>query len=138
MRVVRVIAICLALQIGAAIAAAPADPWFNPPGGTWVPTAVAVATMKADLDAAIAPMLAAKVSASAPPARYWFQYQGQGSGAKRTVYIHGAPFPVPSSARKDIHMVYLPESCVIIAVYVPSERRFDQIGVGGLGCPPRI
>src|SRR5882762_1051633 len=138
MRGALLIASLAAFQVGTPLAAAPKEPWFNPPGGTWVPDSAVVSAMKADFDAAVAPLLAAKVPASALPTRYWFQYQGQGFGAKRTIYLHGAPFPVPSLARQDIHMAFIPESCVIIAVYAPVERKFDRIDVGGLGCPPRI
>ncbi len=84
---------------GATFATVPKEPWFNPPGGTWVPNSALVSAMKADFDEAIGPMLAAKVPASAPPVQYGFQYQGAGSGSSRTILLYGHPFPVPSRAQ---------------------------------------
>jgi hypothetical protein len=128
----------LALQGGATAHAASEEPWFNPPGGTWIPNSAVVSAMKADFDAAIPPKLAAKVPATAPPTQYWFQYQGAGSGSSRTILLIGRPFPVPSRARQDLLSVFIPESCVIFAIYIPSERTYSRLEVGGLSCPPRI
>jgi hypothetical protein len=94
--------------------------------------------MKADFDAAIPPKLALKLSPSAAPTQYWFQYQGAGSGSSRTIVLYGHPFPVPARAQEDLLNVFIPESCVIFAIYNPFERRFDRLEVGGLSCPPRI
>jgi|SRR5882762_8624608 len=127
-----------ALLAGATFAAVPKEPWFNPPGGTWVPNSAVVSAMKADFDEAIGPKLAAKFPASAPPVQYWFQYQGAGSGSSRTILLYGHPFPVPSRAQQVLFNVFIPEDCVIFAIYAPPERKFDRLEVGGLSCPPRI
>jgi len=94
--------------------------------------------MKGDLNTAVAPMLTRKTTPSAQPVHYWFQYQGKGSGSDRTILLIGHPFPVSAGAEHTLYDVFIPESCVIFAIYVPLERRFKQLEVGGLSCPPRI
>jgi hypothetical protein len=137
MRDVNLIAWLVALACSAALHAAE-EPWLNPPGGTWTPDRAVVYMMKVDFDAAIPAKLGPKVTASAAPTQYWFQYQGAGSESSRTILLYGFPGPVPPRAGQDLFNVFIPEACTIFAIYVPSERRFDRLEVGGLGCPPRI
>ena len=128
----------LAALLGGTALGAPEEPWFNPPGGTWTPNPAVVSMMKVDFDAAIPAKLAPKVTPSAPPTQYWFQYQGVGSESSPTILLYGHPFPVSPRAGQDLLNLFIPEVCVIFATYIPSERRFDRLEVGGLGCPPRI
>ena len=116
---------------------APDEPWFNPPGGTWVPDSADVSNMKDALDADLRPVLAAKAGETGPATRYWFQYLGQGSGASRTIEIWGRPFPVPSGVDTNFSGPIIPEDCHVFGSYVPSERKI-RVNVAGFNCPPRI
>ena len=137
MRGFGVIALLMLLQPEVILAAAPDEPWFNPPGGTWAPGTKVIAAMKSDFDSAIKPLLATEPSLSARPTRYWFQYQGQGPSSRRIVELIGYPFPVPEGARKAFLSVHIPEASSIYARYLPLERRFELLNVGP-DCPPRI
>jgi hypothetical protein len=114
------------------------DPWFNPPGGTWVPDAGVVSDMKAALDDSLRPVLANRDDATMPPMRYWFQYLGNGSGVDKTIGIIGYPFPVPPGADASYLGAIIPEQCHVFGIYLPKERRFKELSVGGFHCPPRI
>jgi hypothetical protein len=114
------------------------DPWFNPPGGTWVPDARVVARMKVALDDDLRPAFEGSVNSGVPPARYWFQYVGTGSGADQAIGIVGYPFPVPLAAKDTFLGAIVPEACHVFATYLPKQRRIKDSGVGGFYCPPRI
>jgi len=136
MRGWHLIALPILLQSGAGFPAAPDEPWFNPPGGTWAPSARVVARMKSDLNGALDPLLAKEPAASAPPARYWFQYRGQGSGAHRAIELVGHVFPVPARARQEFFNAFIAEGCYVYARYLPAKRKFDPLGLGR-NCPRR-
>ena len=114
------------------------EPWFNPPGGTWIPNPAVVSDMKVALDAALRPILAERGEPTQPQVRYWFQYIGQGSGAKRTIGFLGHPVPVPQGAGTTFYGAYIPEACHVQARYVPSQRRIEDLVVGGFHCPRRM
>jgi hypothetical protein len=114
------------------------DPWFNPPGGTWVPDAQVVSEMKAAVDERLAPVLAGKGDSSLAPVKYWFQYIGNGSGVDKTIAIVGRPFPVSRGADAVYLGAVIPESCHVFGNYVPKERKLEAFSVGGFHCPPRI
>ena len=121
------------------------EPWFNPvgtgvfdPGNEWTPDQEVIADMKAALDEALQPVLAAHGDISRAPTSYWFQYKTQGSGDDRNIFIVGSPFPAPPAAPTTFSSVYIPEVCHLSAVYVPSNRQIVNLTVGGLRCPRRI
>jgi hypothetical protein len=114
------------------------DPWFNPPGGTWVPDTSVIARMKVALDDELHPLLERRVDTGMTPVRYWFQYSANGSGTDKLIGIVGYPFPVPSSAATTFFGAVIPERCHVFASYLPSERRIKEVAVGGFHCPPRI
>ena len=114
------------------------DPWFNPPGGTWVPDRGVVSQMKVALNDELRPILEKRADSGMPSKRYWFQYIGNGSGVDRTIGIVGRPFPVPSGAEAVFLGAVVPEQCHVFASYQPNERRFKEVAVGGFHCPPRI
>jgi hypothetical protein len=112
----------------------PDEPWFNPLGGTWTPDAAIVSEMKIALDSALRQFLSARGKATQPE-RYWFQYLGHGSGSARTIDIRGRPFPVlPRADTKAYFGPWFPEDCIVHARYVPSQRRIEDLIVGGF-CP---
>jgi hypothetical protein len=113
------------------------EPWFDPPGGTWVPDAATIFDMRRAFNSAVAPALAARSVAGQPPARYWFQYQGRGAGADKTIVIIGHPFPVSQGAEKRFFDVSIPENCVVYAEYAPKPKQVRALSVSGLSCPPR-
>jgi len=116
---------------------APDEPWFNPPGGTWIPDPAVVSDMKAALDGGLRPILTERGDQTRPPVRYWFQYVGQGSGANKTIGVLGRPFPVSPRATTTFLGAFIPEDCHVQARYIPLERRMDDLVVGGFGCPRR-
>jgi hypothetical protein len=103
-----------------------------------VPDAGVVAHMKVDLDDELRPILEKPADSGMPPARYWFQYVGSGSGVDKRIGIVGRPFPVPSGADAVFLGAVIPEQCHVFASYLPNERRFKDFSVGGFYCPPRI
>jgi hypothetical protein len=113
------------------------EPWFNPPGGTWVPDAAAVSDMRRTVDSVLTSSLAARSVAGDPPSRYWFQYQGRGSGADRIIVLIGHPFPISSSAETSFLDVSIPENCVVYAEYAPKAKQVRALNVSGLSCPRR-
>ena len=116
---------------------APDEPWFNPSGGTWTPDAVVISQMKVALDPAIRQVFSERGIATSP-VRYWFQFLGHGSGSDRTIDIRGRPFPVlPEAGTKAFFGPRIPEDCSVQARYVPSQRRIENLVVGGF-CPARI
>jgi len=124
------------------IAGAPADasfdePWFNPPGGDWVPDQGVVASIKAELDAN-SDALAKYVDPTRPPAKYWFQYQGKGSGPNRTVVLLGFLYPISTGADLTLFDVAIPEACVISATYLPDKGKLTDLMLNGIKCPARI
>ena len=115
----------------------PDEPWFNPPGGTWTPDPVIIAEMKVALDSALRQFLSDRGRAT-QPVRYWFQFLGHGSGSTRTIDIRGRPFPVlPQPDTKAYFGPWIPEDCIVHARYVPSQRRIEDLVLGGF-CPARI
>jgi hypothetical protein len=116
----------------------PDDPWFNPPGRTWIPDPVVVSDMKVALDEALRPILTKRGDLTRPPVRYWFQYVGQGSGVNKTIGVIGRPFPVLPRAAIEFLGAFIPEDCTVLARYVPSKRRIEDLAVGAFGCPRRI
>jgi hypothetical protein len=116
----------------------PDEPWFNPPGGTWIPDPAVVSDMKAAVDEALRPILAKRGDLTRPPVRYWFQYVGQGSGVNKTIGVIGRPFPVLQRAAIEFLGAFFPEDCHVLARYVPSKMRIEDLAVGGFGCPRRI
>jgi hypothetical protein len=126
------------LMVFKAPAAAPDDPWFHPPGGTWLPDSAIVSDMKVALDVVLPVALAAKTDVALRPMRYWFQYQGRGSGADKVIELIGHPFPVSADATRTYFDVGIPENCVVSAHYDPIIKQIRDLSVGGLVCPPRI
>jgi hypothetical protein len=115
----------------------PDEPWFNPLGGTWTPDAVIVSEMKIALDSALRQLLSERGRAT-QPVRYWFQFLGHGSGSARNIDIRGRPFPVlPQADTKAYFGPWIPEDCIVHARYVPSQRRIEDLVVGGF-CPARL
>ena len=115
----------------------PDEPWFSPSGGTWTPDAVIISEMKVALDGALRQVFAERGVATSP-VRYWFQFLGHGSGSDRTIDIRGRPFPVlPQAGTKAFFGPWIPEDCIVQARYVPSQRRIENLVVGGF-CPARI
>lgn len=121
------------------------EPWFNPIGtsifdqtNTWIPDPGVIAEMKAALDEALQPVLAAHGDSTRPPTSYWFQYMARGSGNDRNIFIVGSPFPAPQAAPTTFSSVYIPEVCHLSAVYVPGKKQIVNLMVGGLRCPRRI
>ena len=115
----------------------PDEPWFNPLGGTWTPDAVIVSEMKIALDSALRQLLSERGRAT-QPVRYWFQFLGHGSGSARNIDIRGRPFPVlPQADTKAYFGPWIPEDCIVHASYVPSQRRIEDLVVGGF-CPARL
>ena len=94
--------------------------------------------MKAVLDGALRPILERNVDRTRPRTHYWFQFRAYGSGRDRAIAIVGRPFPVPSHADVTFFGAFIPESCHVVARYVPDERRVEDLSVGGFDCPPRI
>ncbi len=117
--------------------ASPDEAWFNPPGGDWVPEQAVVAAMKADLDANIS-VLKKYVDLQKRPAKYWFQYQGKGLGPNRSIEFNGHLYPISPEAEKSFIDMWIPENCVISAIYLPKERKFTYLVLGGIKCPARI
>src|SRR5229473_5495262 len=120
MRITYLCALILALVGCSPPTSAYDDPWFSPPGGTWVPDAVVVARMKIALDDELRPILEKHADSVMPPARYWFQYIGSGSGVDKTIGIVGRPFPVPSGADAGFLGAVIPEQCHVFASYLPN------------------
>jgi hypothetical protein len=119
--------------------AAPDEPWFNSRGGSWTPEPLLVSDMKAALDAELRPFLLSRGRSTLPAVGYWFQYLGQGSGARKTIEIQGQPFPVPPRPETiAFFRPWIPEACIVHARYVPSEGRIEDLVVGGVTCPVRI
>jgi hypothetical protein len=115
----------------------PDEPWFNPLGGTWTPDAVIISEMKVALDSALRQYLSERGRAT-QPVRYWFQFLGHGSGSARKIDIRGRPFPVlPQADTKAYFGPWIPEDCIVHARYVPSQRRIEDLVVGGF-CPARF
>ena len=113
------------------------EPWFNPSGGTWTPDAVIISQMKVALDSALRQVFSERGIATSP-ARYWFQFLGHGFGSDRTIDIRGRPFPVlPQAETKEFFGPQIPEDCIVQARYVPSQRRIENLVVGGF-CPARL
>jgi hypothetical protein len=94
--------------------------------------------MKVALDDELRPILESRAASGMPAARYWFQYIGSGSGADNVIGIVGYPFPLRSGASDAFLGAVIPEQCHVFATYLPKERRFRELGVGGFYCPPRI
>jgi len=129
----------LALLLAARMSVAGTDDlWFNPPGGTWVPSAVVVSDMKAALDRVLPASLSAQLDIAQTPARYWFQFRGRGSGTEKEIEIIGHPFPVSERAARAYLDVSTPESCTVAARYSPTVKEIRGLQVSGLSCPPRI
>jgi hypothetical protein len=103
-----------------------------------VPDAVVATRMKVALDEGLRPILDRRADSALPPTRYWFQYIGSGSGEDKTIGIVGRPFPVPSGADARFLSAVFPEQCHVSAIYIPNERKFKYIALGGFRCPPRI
>jgi hypothetical protein len=113
------------------------EPWYNPSGGTWTPDTAIVSEMKIALDATLRQFYSER-GIVAQPVRYWFQYLGRGSGGSRTIDIRGRPFPVlPRADTQAYFGPWIPEDCIVHARYVPSQRRIENLSVGGF-CPGRI
>lgn len=113
------------------------EPWYNPSVGAWTPDAAIVSEMKIALDATLRQFFS-ESGRVAQPVRYWFQYLGHGSGGSRTIDIRGRPFPVlPQANSKAFFGPWIPEDCIVQARLVPSQRRIENLVVGGF-CPPRI
>jgi hypothetical protein len=139
MRTRHLVAPILLLMTYSLRSAAPDEPWFNPPGGTWTPDAVIISDMKIALDATLRPFLFARGRTTQPAVRYWFQYSGHGSGPSRTIDIRGRPFPVLPRADTTAYFgPWIPEDCIVHARYVPTEHRIEDLVVGGVSCPARI
>jgi hypothetical protein len=120
-------------------AAAPDEPWFNPPvGNTWRPDAAVISNMQLVLDRALRPRLEGMVNSTQPPVHYWFQYRAYDSGGKLFVAIIGRPFPVARHADMTFLGAFIPESCHVLATYVPDKDKIQDLAVGGFDCPPRI
>src|SRR5476649_2512539 len=117
--------------------ASPDEAWFNPPGGDWVPEQAVVAEMKADLDANN-DVLEKYADPHIRPAKYWFQYQGKGSGPNRTIDLYGHIYPISAEAQKAFFDLFIPENCIISATYLPKERKFTYFALSGIKCPARI
>jgi hypothetical protein len=119
--------------------AVPDEPWFNiQQGNTWTPDAAVISNMKENLDRSLRPILERKVDQTRPRSHYWFQFRAYGSGRDRAVAITGGPFPVPPHADVTFYGAFIPESCHVVARYLPEERRIEDLGVGGFDCPPRL
>ena len=115
----------------------PDEPWFNPLGGTWTPDAVIISEMKVALDSALRQFLSEHGRAT-QPVRSWFQFLGHGSGSARNIDIRGRPFPMlPQPDTKAYFGPRIPEDCIVHARYVPSQRRIEDLVVGGF-CPARL
>jgi hypothetical protein len=112
------------------------EPWFSPSGGTWTPDAAIVSEMKVTLDSVLRKLHSADGKAT-QPVRYWFQYLGHGSGSARTIDIRGRPFPLlPQADTKAYFGPWIPEDCIVHARYIPSQRRIENLVIGGF-CPAR-
>jgi hypothetical protein len=96
-----------------------------------VPDAGVVARMKLSLDSELRPILEKRADSSMPPARYWIQYIGSGSGIDKAIGIVGRPFPVPSGVDAVFLGAIIPEQCHVFASYLPNERRVKDVAVGG-------
>lgn len=129
------IALLLASKV---FAATLEEPWFDPPGGTWAPDATTISEMRRAIDSVLPSALARKGVAGQPPTRYWFQFQGRGASADKSIVIIGHPFPVSQGAEKAFVDVSIPENCVVYAEYFPRAKQIRGLNVGGLSCPPRI
>ena len=115
------------------------EPWFSSPGGSWTPDSLLASDMKAALDAKLRPFLLSRGRTTLPAVRYWFQYLGQGSGARKTIEIQGRPFPVPPHPETiAFFRPWISEACIVHARYVPSEGKIEDLVVGGVTCPARI
>jgi hypothetical protein len=115
----------------------PDGAWFNPPGGDWVPDPATIAAMKADLESNNE-VLNRNADPQKRPAKYWFQYQGKGSGPTRTIEFYGELYPISPDAERLFFDAFIPEICVIYASYLPEQRKFSNLALGGIKCPARI
>jgi len=118
------------------------EPWFNVPGGTWLPSEADLAMMKSDFDQSL-PLFMRRIDISLAPTRYWFRYSGGNKGLKKSIELTGRPFPIPSDLAPALRYPLSTETstgemCEIHAEYVPSRRRFAAFSVGGIRCPPRM
>jgi hypothetical protein len=73
-----------------------------------------------------------------PPRPYWFQYEGQGSGDSRTVFLVGYSFPAPPDAATKFYGAVIPEACHVSATYMPNTESIKDMTIGGFDCPQRI
>jgi hypothetical protein len=138
-RIRHLVAPMLLLMACSPRSALPDEPWFNPPGGTWVPDAAIASDMKEALDAKLRPFLVSRGRTTLPAVRYWFQYLGRGSGAARTIDIRGRPLPVlPRAETTNYFGPWIPEECIVHARYVLRERMVEDLEVSGVSCPARI
>jgi hypothetical protein len=113
------------------------EPWYSPSGGTWTPDTAIVSEMQIALDATLRQFFSER-GRVAQPVRYWFQYLGHGSGGSRAIDVRGRPFPVlPQADTRAFFGPRIPEDCIVQARYLPSQRRIENLVVGGF-CPPRI
>ena len=113
------------------------EPFYNPSGGTWTPDTAIVSEMKVAVDTTLRQFFLERGKVG-QPARYWFQYLGHGSGGSKTIDIRGRPFPVlPQADTKPFFGPWIPEDCIVHARYVPSQRRIEDLVVGGF-CPRRL
>ena len=94
--------------------------------------------MKAVLDVALRPVMEQRVDQTRPRVHYWIQYRAYGTGRDRAIAIMGRPFPVAAHADVTFFGAFIPESCHVVARYVPNEQRIEDLAVGGFNCPPRI
>lgn len=128
----------LIIAQGCASMGAPNEPWFNPPGGSWIPDAATVTLIKIAVNRRLGGALADKARTSGPPVHYWFQYRGDKDGADQTIEVVGFPNPVDPGASGEFLDVWVPENCVISATYSPRDGKLTRFGVGGVACPPRL
>jgi hypothetical protein len=139
----RPIALGLTVVWCAAISAAGHDePWFNVPGGTWLPSEADVTMMKSDFDLT-PPMFMREVDISLAPSRYWFRYSGGNNAREHSIELTARQFPIPSDLAHTLSHPLAAETttgemCEIHAEYVPSSRRFAAFSAGGFRCPPRM
>ena len=113
------------------------EPWFNPPGGTWVPDAAMVSDFKVALEPMVVAALAAQSGPVQPPARYWLQYVGEESAGEKVIALIGYLSPVSPNASKEYLNGSVPEKCLIHAEYWPRIKKVMALGVGP-ACPPRL
>jgi hypothetical protein len=133
------IAVTLLLAVSSLSSAEPDELWVNSPGGSWTPDALLASDMKAALDSKLRPFLLSRGRTTLPAVRYWFQYIGQGAGARKTIEIQGQPFPVPPHPELiAFFRPWIPEACIVHARYVPDEGKIEDLAVGGVTCPARI